>query len=502
MSTRSTGTTSTIDTIRAYLLKRYQKEHRYLDLEGMATDQDLLRANVRCFGNAPPGSQVGAVVIKLASELFPDVETVSFAGNRLKSLHSLATLASRIPNLKNLSLKDNQISNYRELEPLSGSIDNPKFKNLRELLLAGNPLVANEIRRMGDDINYRSEITRRFPSLTLLDQVLLTPSVQFDINADAVTPVPGKLSLPAPIKGGFFDAQVTREMAMNFVQTYLNAYDNDRGRLFDAYDPRAIFSISICTAGQGSSGGGNRRYGSRSSLDWSGYTKHDRNLNRVKDLPRRLQTLHVGNTNVLSAITSLPATSHAKALSEPDRLCIDAWQLHGIAEPTGAPPIQGGHPAMFVNVHGEFVDQPSKSTRSFDRTFTLGPSVAGSQAQTSGWPVVILSDILIIRPYAGYEAWQPDTKTIVPSTSVPETVGASALASPAALPVKVQEEQRPDGVNEAQHRLALELGRVTGLKYGFSVQCLSENAWNYGVALTRFNDLKAQGVIPPEAFKM
>lgn len=87
--------------------------------------------------------------------------------------------------------------------------------------------------------------------------------------------------------------------------------------------------------------------------------------------------------------------------------------------------------------------------RSFDRTFVLAPAVDGSpyvfitpgrapsrnnhricvrSAQLAGWPVVILSDQLVIRHYSSHEAWAPGPLKVQSEPAAP---------TPAAGPVPI-----------------------------------------------------------------
>ncbi|KAG5458438.1 MAG: hypothetical protein BJ554DRAFT_1336 [Olpidium bornovanus] len=105
------------------------------------------------------------------------------------------------------------------------------------------------------------------------------------------------------------------------------------------------------------------------------------------------------------------------------------------------------------------------------------------RAQTAGWPVVILSDVLTIRPYAGFEAWQPEA-----AESQSLQPGIQRLCDVSAQ----GDRQASDGLNEEQRRLAAELGRVTGLNRAFAVQYLADNGWKFDAAVARFNELRVR----------
>ena len=57
-----------------------------------------------------------------------------------------------------------------------------------------------------------------------------------------------------------------------------------------------------------------------------------------------------------------------------------------------------------VSVHGEFYEQSDRggeTKRSFDRTFLLGPPATTNP----GAQCVVVSDLLVLRPYSGRDAW-------------------------------------------------------------------------------------------------
>lgn len=91
-----------------------------------------------------------------------------------------------------------------------------KLSNLRELILLDNPLRDRDIARNKDDLAYRSQITKMFPSLQVLDQLPVAPKISFglgDIASDTVS----SSTLPMPIKGNFFDSPGTQAMVLEFL---------------------------------------------------------------------------------------------------------------------------------------------------------------------------------------------------------------------------------------------------------------------------------------------
>lgn len=98
-------------------------------------------------------------------------------------------------------------------------------------------------------------------------------------------------------------------------------------------------------------------------------------------------------------------------------------------------------------------------TRSFDRTFTLGP---GSTATG----VRVLNDMLTLRSYGGTGAF----------------------------PGAVQEAQR----ELSKEDMVREVARLTGMNDAYSAMCLEQTAWRIDAAVDSFRSVKAS--IPPEAF--
>lgn len=122
-------------------------------------------------------------------------------------------------------------------------------------------------------------------------------------------------------------------------------------------------------------------------LEWAtwlnGGSGGSRNLNRMGyGVDKMVNSLHIGNMEVLKAIMSLPETVHDVA-GAPDKFCIDAW------------PVGAGHTMnLFISIHGQFVEsehcdfsttfgsersiEASGGVRSFDRSFILAPAAEGS----------------------------------------------------------------------------------------------------------------------------
>ena len=140
---------------------------------------------------------------------------------------ALHVLAYYLPDLVNLSLEGNQLTQWRELDSIQGRKN--KLNNLRELILIGNPIRELEIKNNRAEsyrrcvysrcpicwvlilIRLDSEITRRFPSLQMLDQEPIT-TISFNADmpeASTSTATPSVNTTPQ----SFF----TKEMGPSFI---------------------------------------------------------------------------------------------------------------------------------------------------------------------------------------------------------------------------------------------------------------------------------------------
>ncbi|KAF9425368.1 nuclear mRNA export, poly(A)+RNA binding protein [Podila epigama] len=474
--TRVVQTAGTIDAIRTFIRSRHN--NGFLNLENMAQDDILRSAKIIPPGASTQRSDVGAVMMKVAAELFPDITTISFAANGLRSLSPISSVAQFFPNILNLSFKGNDIRTYKDLEYLSGA---KKLPSLREIIFLDNPVRDQDIAKNKDDISYRSEITKLFPSIQYLDQQPVGPKISFGLG-DLVKEDSQTSTLPAPVRGNFFDSPSTQAMALEFLTTYFELFDTNRQLLEHMYDSSATFSFStnqtISPAQKSKGKGGD---------NWSEYTADTRNLSRLKDLGERTKRLHVGNVAIVKdGLMSFPETKHD--LSDASKFCIDAWQTGNLLPAV----------CIYIMVHGEYQQAASRGrpgyTKSFDRSFIIAPAPPSSVAAQRGWKCLIISDQLTVRQHNGHEAWQPEPKLKIPSavssavaSAFSATGGAPAVAnpgavstaSPAAAAAAAPSGQTPmQGLSPDQHAKAQELQQLTGLNYPYAVQCLAAVAWD------------------------
>ncbi|KAG8800358.1 nuclear mRNA export, poly(A)+RNA binding protein [Serendipita sp. 398] len=157
---------SVIQTWKTVIQSRYNAQARFLNLDNLSTDPELLSRGIPF--NKIRESRELQVIMKVASQLEPVPITISLAHNGLDGSHIFSSLHRYIPNVVNLSLTGNKVRSSKDMEIFAG----PKWvlTKLRELILLDNPIYEMALAQ-GKIEEYRKEITRKFPSLEILDNV-------------------------------------------------------------------------------------------------------------------------------------------------------------------------------------------------------------------------------------------------------------------------------------------------------------------------------------------
>ncbi|KZT07659.1 NTF2-like protein [Laetiporus sulphureus 93-53] len=481
-----------VDLWREFVNRRWNPEARYLNLERIAEDEFVQRNRLM------PPQAVGSptkelsVMFKLASMLSPEVQTISLGYNNLTTGAAFARLSHYLPKLANLSLQGNKLSAWRDIDYISGK--RGRLTKLRELILIDNPLREVEYKNNRVD-RYKSEITRRFPTLEMLDMEPI-PKIAFDApqtstSSSSQVQKPTATTFPAEMQPSFITG-VDSSIVSNFLMRYFPLFDNQRAALMDVYHPSATFSFSANTTiparakieGYHHS----KDMPNQRKLEWTPWLQGglggSRNLNRMGgSLSKTTKSLHVGNERAVKAMADLPITKHDVA-GAPEKFCLDAW------------PVQAGDSTqLFVTVHGQFEEEPSHGIRSFDRSFILAPAPEGSRAKQSGWDVLILSDQLVVRAYSSHEAWRPGPMRMQAEDPLP-AASHSATSEQPQIPPHLQEALA--AMPEPQRSLVLQICQRTGLNVSFAVQCLEGNGWDMERAVTNFEQVK--GTLSRDAF--
>lgn len=487
----------TLDVWRDFVNRRWNAEARFLNLERMLDDEELQKHNLLPPGAPGSSPREAAVIFKLASHLKPEVQTISLANNNIGSGQMLSTLSHYLPHLANLSLQNNNLRTWRDVDYISGR--KGKLEHLRELVLIGNPVRELEFQNGRGD-KYKSEMARRFVSLTLLDQEAIA-AISFDApgTSGPSAPVPkGPTATTFPAEmGPSFITGIEGSIVGNFLMRFFPTFDNQRESLVNVYHPAATFSFSANTAipirsriqGHHTS----KDMPNQRKLEWvtwlAGGAGGSRNLGRMgHGVDKMLNSLHVGAEEAMKSMANLPKTVHDVA-GAPEKFCVDAW-------PVG----QGESMNLFISVHGQFIEYPAQGIRSFDRSFILAPALEGSRAKQNGWDVVILSDQLVVRAYSSHEAWTPGPMLVQAVKGEGSTPSASGhTLGPNISPQGIARmNQDLLAVDERQRPFVMQICQATGLTVKYSVDCLQNNGWDKERALANFEQVK--GNLPPDAF--
>ncbi|PYH64594.1 mRNA export factor mexA [Aspergillus vadensis CBS 113365] len=472
------GTSSAAETkakMTTILGKRYTQQTKLLDLSKLGTDPDLLAMGI--FGSTSTESKFFPALMKVWELNFDNatarreaVESVSLAHNQLANITAVTTLASTIPDLKNLDLSNNE---FKDAQSLIGW--RWKFRNLEFLDLSNTPFSA--------DPTFKDTMLKWYPKLRFLNNVEVRTAEE--IAAQKKTPI--------PVQPPHF--QDDSQIAENFVRAFFAGYDNDRsGILSSVYDNHTTFTLNVNTSAP--------RAQQTETAPWDAYIKKSRNLLKISHLPARMSRVYTGAEKIRELWTSLPATRHPDIATHPEEWLIECYPIPGLPDISGQSSTGVG--GLLIMVHGKFdeINGAKVETRSFDRTFIIGPGggIGG---------IRVVSDLLCLRAYGGHEAWIPEVPPAVPQAAPPAAAAAPAApAAPAALPVAIP--GAPEGygmpapgkadTQVQQEQLVLQMSSNTRMTLQYSEMALSGNGWNMEAALKNFEELKAQGTLPPDAF--
>ncbi|KAK4698096.1 nuclear RNA export factor, partial [Lecanoromycetidae sp. Uapishka_2] len=468
-SNAESETPNTINILKGVLSRRYNVDTKLLDLSQLGSDPELV--NIGMFNTTSRESKFFPALMKICDSIFTTahqkeeaVVSVSLANNALPNVTSVTTLAQTFPAIKNLDLSNNNLKALAALDSWRW-----KFRKLDHLVLTGNPLET-------EVPSYKDDMLKWFPSLTALNTIQIRSPEDVKLAAN------GKL--PIPILGPSFRDEAS--ISENFVKQFFAAYDLDRAALVNGYyDAQSTFSLSINTSAPRAPELTDQKIPS-----WDSYIKRSRNLTKVTHLPARVSRIYTGTEVIRDAFTTLPATRHPDLMGEPQKWCIECHAIPGLPDPSGQS--VSGVGGLIVMVHGQFAEinvstGESNVTRSFDRTFVLGPGggIGG---------IRVACDTLVLRSYGGHEAWQPEVVDMPTTQSVQPQVGYQipvppgfAVVGPGKTGEQVQKEV-----------LAVELSKGTGMTLEYSHMCLEQSKFDLEAATRAFEQAKPQ--LPVEAF--
>ncbi|KAG9083564.1 nuclear mRNA export, poly(A)+RNA binding protein, partial [Ceratobasidium sp. 392] len=406
---------------------------------------------------------------------------------------------------------NNQIRLWKELEYIIPH--DPKHReavsSIREVILMGNPVHDVEVAK-GDLTVYRSEIIRRFPNLDMLDQESIV-KIGFDVTLPEIaerTAAAGKnpewpaaTSFLVDMKAGFMGPGI-EATTVEFLTKYFTLFDSARSQLVPVYSRSATFSLSLNTSipPRARIRGYHGHLPRQKELQWKPWMDvGSRNLMRVAKLDKTTTFLRSTSVEVVKALEVLPKTKHdvtgtGGAVVETNgtpvgspaagKFVVDAFTCMGVLPGEGDAGI-----VLFVNVHGEFAEEPSGGLRSFDRVFVLAPAPADSPAHAAGWAVTILSDQLTVRGYSANEAWVPGPIIVQNLPGKLDGMQSVSMGTPTAQPEPTIDPILA-AIPEAQRALLVECANRTGLNAEFSKMCMEGNGWDLNKALANFEELK------------
>ena len=313
--------------------------------------------------------------------------------------------------------------------------------------------------------------------LSVLDQEAL-PRLAFDVEASTVNAaqaqgstsmhvLPEPVSFPVPMQPNLFIGGV-EAISAQFLTQYFTLFDTNRSALEAVYAPHATFSLSANTSIPPRA----RKRGfmhstelpNQKSLNWEFYHGASRNLERISagsssvNADKAVELLHTGPHAILAALMSCPTTKHD--MSKPEKFVVDAFPVVGILHGEGY-----GTDALFIQVHGEFAEgsvfyfvaliaavnadlQVHRGVSAHlivhlslplllrvlrTRTCSICCFSANGfrSAHSTGWQVMILSDIFVVRAYSSPDAWAPGELAVasVPAAPAPNKKPLPATTS-------------------------------------------------------------------------
>jgi nuclear RNA export factor len=418
------------DMLKSVLARRYDADLKLLNLSNLGADEELIKSGL--FDLSSATSKLFPALMKVADEVFKSAQdkrdaiiSVTLAGNSLPGIRTVTTLAQTFPDTKNIDLSNNQIADMRGLDGWRH-----KFKGLEHLVLTENP-----IEKLTP--NYAEEILKWWPSLLQLNNVQVRTveeiATKKEMEKQGIVPLPN-----APAR--FEDEG---QIAENFIKAFFPAYDTNRELAASWYDNNSSFSFSVNTSAP------RAESNQLTKQVWDSYIKSSRNLVKLNHLHAQKSRIYHGAT-IREHWASMPATKHPEFGSK--------WLI----ETHSLPSLPGDHiygvGGLIVTVHGEF-EEAGGPTRSFDRTFVLGPG---------GGPggVKVINDALVLRAYGGNNAWAVELPAIAP---------VAAIAEP---------------TEEIKQAMMLELSNRTRMTLPYAQLALQEKGWNFEEGLAAFEAVK------------
>lgn len=452
----SSSAADTKSKLTAILTKRYYQDTKLLNLSMLGNDPELMSMGI--FNSTSTESKFFPALMKVWDMNFNTparreaVESVSLADNQLASISVVTTLAQTFPDLKNLDLSNNAFKDAQAIIAWRW-----KFRNLEFLDLSGNPFSA--------DPSFKDTMLKWYPKLRYLNNTEVRTAE--DVAAQKKTPIP----VQAPY---FLDES---QIGENFIKAFFVGYDNNRNDLLNGfYDNSSTFSLNVNSTAP--------RAQQTETAGWDPYIKKSRNLLKINHLPARMSRAYQGVEKIRELWNSLPPTRHLDISTHPEEWLIECYPIPGLPDPSGQSGTGVG--GLLIMVHGKFEELSTGKveSRSFDRTFILGPGGGAGGIR-------VVNDILCLRAYGGHEAWTMDNQPV----PQPAPQGAQPVQppQPVAPPAPAGYGIPAPGKHDAQlqqEQLVMQMSAKTNMIMQYSEMALSGNGWNMEAALKNFEELK------------
>lgn len=457
---RSSQTLNTIEILKGFLHRRYNAQMKMLDLGNLASDPELQAQGA--FASITTQSKMFPALMKLASQQNFVVESINLADNQLEDLSAVTSLAQTYPQLLNLSLSNNRITKLRSLETWKN-----KFKSLRELIMANNPVTSDPL--------YKDEVSKTFPRLIILDGVVIRDEAKLKQIYE----------LPVLRKHFFFEDAEIQQLSTQFIANFLQFWDTDRSQLMPLYTSDSQFSLSADSSAPNDA--------QAQDVSFGIYIPLSRNIARVSSQRSREQRLGKGQEQIYKLFQQLPKSKH-KLETDPNSYSVEAWRyaqingfivsLHGEFQEVGQPEVNPDKNKNHRRAGGA-ASTNRLTPKSFDRVLSIVPG---------GNSLIIASDLLIVRPIANAKAWNETPEP-------PQAPQQVAQPTPPQGQQAQPPQQLPPNLSPEQGQIVEKLMMQTKLNPQFSLMLAEQSNWNFDVALRGFTDSQQAGQIPPEAFQ-
>jgi nuclear RNA export factor len=439
--------------LKAFLGNRFIASGKILNLQSLSTDP-ILR-EIGLFHSPTTESKFYQALMKVWSLEFPTqlasqeaVANLSLANNALSSIQPITILSQNFPNLKALDLSSN---NFQDDKGLGGW--RWKFRQLEFLDLSNNPISSTP--------NFKETMMKWYPKLKTLNNIQVRTDE--DVAAQSRAPI--------PVQAPFF--QDEGSIAENFIRKFFLGFDGDRNATINAYyDSSSSFSYNVNPAAPRAA------QDSTATSGWENWIKNSRNLKKINHLGPRMNRMFVGSESIREIWNTMPKTQHP-GIDQPTQWLFECHLIPCLPDVTGQS--TSGVGGLLIMIHGQFDELAGTKveTRSFDRTFILGPSTGPENVR-------VISDMLTLRTYGGSSAWDAGVQMAPPPAAAaqpvhPEAPQGYGAPAPGKSDIQVQQEQ-----------LILQLSFNTKLKLEFAQQALLQHNWNIEGALKAFEESKVR----------